>query len=433
MAAHFSRCSMLATAVCVLTLSATAFASGPVEHVLFSFPRPSPNAGSPDGGLVADASGNLYGTTVYGGNGYGTVFELSPPTAPDGSWTETVIHAFDPKNTTDGAYPQSTLIFDTAGNLYGTTMWSTHGWGSVFELSPPATAAGAWTEKLLRNFPANSSQGTSPEGKLIFDTAGNLYGTTTSGGAGTQCGSQTGFGCGTVFKLKPPTTPSAGWTENVLHSFAVTSGDGFTPGTSLVLHNGALYGTTTNGGEYGDGTIFQLVRQNGVWVENILHSFSGSDGAGPVGGLIVDSAGNFYGTTKRGGVGYCNEKGCGTAFELSPPAAPGDPWQETTLYVFPGSSRGGGPNAALIRDKSGSLYGTATAGGFKDNGVVFKLIPPATAGGPWTEVVVHAFGTFTGDGMFCDGELILMNGKGLFGTTAEGGANGAGTIFNISF
>jgi uncharacterized repeat protein (TIGR03803 family) len=414
----------IATLICALLLSTTTFASGPVEQVLFSFLR----AGSPNGGLVADSSGNLYGTTVYGGKTFGTVFELSPPTVAGDSWTETVIHVFDPKTTADGKYPESTLIFDPVGNLYGTTAESTNGWGSVFELSPPATAGGTWTEKLLVTFPRNSI----PQGKLIFDDAGNLYGTTTSGGAGTRCGSQTGFGCGTVFKLKPPASPGASWTETVLHSFAVTAGDGFTPGTSLVLRNGALYGTTTNGGANEDGTIFQLARQNGVWVENILYNFSGSDGANPVGGLIVDSAGNFYGTAKRGGVGYCNGRGCGTAFELSPPAAPGDPWQETTLYVFPGSSRGGGSNAALIRDRNGNLYGTGTAGGFKNNGVVFKLVPPATAGGSWAGIVVHAFDPFAGDGAFCDGELILMTGKGLFGTTPAGGANDSGTVFNIS-
>jgi|SRR5579863_1612939 uncharacterized repeat protein (TIGR03803 family) len=430
MPARSSSFAVVLAFVCISMFSANSFASGPVEQVLYDFPYGT----APSSGLISDSAGNLYGTTRYGGNGYGTVFELSPPTTSGGAWTETVLYAFNPFNIIDGAYPFSTLIFDKAGNLYGTTSVSSHGYGTVFELSPPTTAGGAWTRKLLMDVPVDGSKGTNLQGNLIFDSAGNLYGTTLSGGAGTTCGARKGFGCGTVFELKPPTKAGAGWTETILHSFAVAAGDGFTPGTALIIRDGILYGTTEKGGANGDGTVFQLARQSGSWVETILHNFTGTDGATPVGRLIADSSGNFYGTTYDGAnAGGSGAQGCGTVYELSPPAISGGAWQETTLYSFTGSKDGSNPYVGVIRDNVGDLYGVTTYGGFKNNGVVYKLLAPAEAGGAWSQVTLHVFDAVTHDGAGPAGDLILLDGKGLFGTTYGGGTAPGGTVFNITF
>ncbi len=217
MPARFSTLAAMLIFVCTSIFSVNTFASAPVEQILYDFPYGT----APSSGLIADSVGNLYGTTRYGGYAYGTVFEFSPPTTSGGAWTETVLYAFNPNVIIDGAYPFSTLVFDKSGNLYGTTSISSHGYGTVFELSPPATAGGAWTRKLLMDVPVDGSKGTNLQGNLIFDAAGNLYGTTLCGGAGTLCGSRKGFGCGTVFELKPPVKAGAGWTETILHSFAV--------------------------------------------------------------------------------------------------------------------------------------------------------------------------------------------------------------------
>ena len=430
MPARFSTLAAMLIFVCTSIFSVNTFASAPVEQILYDFPYGT----APSSGLIADSVGNLYGTTRYGGYAYGTVFELSPPTTSGGAWTETVLYAFNPNVIIDGAYPFSTLIFDKSGNLYGTTSISTHGWGTVFELSPPATAGGAWTRKLLMDVPVDGSKGTNLQGNLIFDSAGNLYGTTLSGGAGTLCGSRKGFGCGTVFELKPPVKAGAGWTETILHSFAVTAGDGFTPGTALIIRNGILYGTTEKGGANGDGTVFQLARQSGSWVETILHDFTGTDGATPVGRLIADPSGNLYGTTFNGAnAGGDGNQGCGTVYELSPPAVAGDPWQETTLYSFTGATDGSNPYVGVIRDSLGNIYGVTTYGGFKSNGVVYKLLAPTEAGGTWSEVTLHVFDAAIHDGAGPAGDVILLNGKGLFGTTYGGGTAPGGIVFNITF
>ncbi len=418
----------------------SAFASGPREKVIYSFQ--DSNGTHPDGenattGLVADQAGNLYGTTRGGGNNAGcscgTVFELSPPTTQGGAGAEKVLYSFA-GGSNDGANPSSTLIFDHAGNLYGTTLGGgSNNTGTVFELSPPATQGGSWTESVLFIFPADSSQGSWPQGKLAFDGVGNLYGTTLFGGSGVAPNCDVG-GCGTVFELTPPATQGRAWTQSVLYNFGVVTGDGILPG-GVILRQGALYGETVSGGTGGSGTVFQLVRKNGSWSENVLYDFTGSDGSDPTGGLISDSAGNVYGTVHSGGTGNCIGY-CGAVFELSPPAVSGNPWQLTTLYSFTGGTDGAPPAAALLRDTSGNLYGTAGAGGRKNqytsnNGTVFKLSPPAVAGGAWTETVMHAFGgTVIGDGTLPLSELILVKGA-YFGTTYQGGSLNFGTVFGV--
>ena len=412
-----------------LMATANTFGSSPVEQTLYSF------AGFPDGNnpyyaaLVADKAGNLYGTTYSGGSdascSCGIVFELSPPKTAGGAWTETILHSFR-GSPNDGDGPFNTLIFDKQGNLYGTTCCGgeVNGTGTVFELSPPANPGGTWTETILYVFPNDQSQGVSP-GKLTFDGMGNLYGATVDGGK---------FNAGTVFQLKPPKTPGGAWTERLLYIFGSVANDGTNPGTALVFYSGAIYGTTGSGGADFHGTIFQLVAKNGSWSENTLYTFTGIEGGSAVGALVVDGAGNLYGTAVNGG--FSNRTncvtGCGSVFELSPPAVAGDPWQETTLFIFDGDRRGGRPYGGVIRDKLNNLYGTTSVGGVKNLGVIYKLTPPLVSGGAWTASVLHVFhGSVVGDGSFPLGSLILFNGV-FYGTTEYGGSNGLGTVFSLT-
>ncbi len=298
---------------------------GWTEKVLYSFCSQTncADGAEPYAGLIFDTAGNLYGTTYYGGaytfcyGGCGTAFELTPTVG--GSWTEKVLHSFN-QNGTDGFYPSASLIFDTAGNLYGTT-WEggsgTYPLGTAFELTP--TAGGGWTEKVLHSFNFNGTDGVQPLAGLIFDAAGNLYGTTLDGGP---------HAYGTVFVLTP--TAGGGWTEKVLHAFG-NPGDGAELYAGLIFDAaGNLYGTTVNGGTSdncrsynnlpGCGTVFELTSAGGVWTETVLHSFNdnGTDGFYPEAGLILDAAGNLYGTTFEGGTYSCIGYGCGTVFELTP-------------------------------------------------------------------------------------------------------------------
>ncbi len=327
---------------------------GWTEKVLHSFGNGSDGV-NPLSGLIFDAAGNLYGATWLGGvHSLGTVFELSP--AGDGRWTEKTLHSFG--NGSDGTQPLVSLIFDTDGNLYGTTYeGGIHGDGTVFELSPKQ--GGSWTEKVLHSF-GNGTDGSFPlyGVSLIFDTAGNLYGTTYEGGI---------HGLGTVFELMP--SGGGDWTEKVLHSFGGGS-DGISPYASLIFDTaGNLYGTTFEGGIHNGGTVFELTPDGGGdWSEKVLHNFgNGADGTTPFASLI-DAAGNLYGTTTGGGL-----HGAGTAFELSPQE--GGSWTETVLHSFGNSTDGAYPYSGLIFDRAGNLYGTTWEGGIHAAGTVFEITP----------------------------------------------------------
>ena len=413
----------------ILMLAASAFAGGPSEQVLYSFQYSTGD--QPYAGLVADKGGNFYGMTAWGGVNFdGSVFELSPPATAGGAWTGAVLYSFLGGDN-DGAQPYGGLILDRQGNLYGAThAGGSNNNGAIFELSPPATKGGAWTETVLFLFPTDGSQGTWPMGTLSMDATGNLYGTTWYGGSGSGLYCPVG-GCGVVFELMRPASQGGSWRMNVLHNFGAVSGDGDEAGLALVLQSGAIYGTAQSGGANGCGVIFQLVQQNETWIENILHTFVCSDGAQAVAGMIVDSAGNFYGTGRSGG-----STNNGVVFELSPPAVSGDPWQETTLYSFTGHYDGGLPYGGVIRDSKGNLYGTASGGGFnnnqsRNNGTVFRLSPPTVSGRAWKEGVLHAFtGATSGDGAEPLGNLLLYKGA-FYGTTLGGGSPGPGTVFSV--
>jgi len=308
------------------------------------------------GSLVADAAGNLYGTTDYGGaSNEGVVFQLSPPKGGKKAWAEKVLQSFDGTN---GGYPEVGLIADGAGNLYGTTIFGgANGDGVVFELSPPKEGKKAWTETVLQTF--DGANGQAPTGNLTADGAGDLYGATEAGGPN---------GNGVVYELSPPAEGQTDWTETVLQSF-----ESYAPNGSLIVDGaGNLYGTTALGGTNGDGSVFELSPPTGgktTWTQTVLYSFDGADGNAPFGGLIKDTAGNFYGTTVGGGA-----NSWGVAFELSPPKQGKKAWTEKVLQSFDGTN-GKYPEAGLIVDSEGNLYGTTYEGGANDDGVVFKVTP----------------------------------------------------------
>jgi uncharacterized repeat protein (TIGR03803 family) len=275
------------------------------ERLLYAFH--AGEGSSPVAGVILDASGNLYGTTVAGGaggctDGCGTVFKLTPTTK--GLWRETLLHTFQAN--TDGMWPYSALIFDSAGNLYGTTFGGgAYAAGSVYELKPSGSA---WNESILYSFEPNGSDGTSPSAALLLDSSGNLYGTTVAGGI---------YSGGTAFKLLPAST---GWTERILHSFGA-SGDGSTPYAPLVMNSaGKLRGTTSGGGANGNyGTLFSLEYLGSAWDEFPSYSFddNGSSGYGPYFGALLLINGSYYGTTPYGGT-HCGAVGCGTVYMVTP-------------------------------------------------------------------------------------------------------------------
>jgi uncharacterized repeat protein (TIGR03803 family) len=337
---------------------------GWTEKVLHSFNDNGIDGEVPYAGVIFDTAGNLYGITTAGGaDGHGTVFELTPTAG--GAWAEKILHSFNTTPGKDGYTPYGGLIFDTAGNLYGTTVTggaNTH-YGTVFELTPQT--GGGWKEKILHSFNDNGTDGFAPFASLVFDTAGNLYGTTDQGG--TPNGSDLAFG--TVFELKAEA--GGHWAEKVLHTFVENGTDGNAPQASLILDAvGNLYGTTYLGGAYGVGTVFELTPEaGGLWTEAVLHSFqqNGTDGWSPYANLILDS-GNLYGTTTQGGTGV------GAVFELTP--AGGGIWTESLPYSFiQNGSEGANPWGGLILDTAGNFYGTTVAGGTYGGGTVFEIKP----------------------------------------------------------
>jgi uncharacterized repeat protein (TIGR03803 family) len=340
------------------------------------------DGGAPFGGVVMDANGTLYGTAYAGGvNNEGVVFKLTPPGPSHPTWTETVLHNFSYDwvyKIHDGASPCSGLIMDASGALYGTTIGGGatnqfgYGYGTVFKLSPPAPGKSTWTETVLYYF-AGGADGQSPSSGLTIDSSGALYGTTHYGGGGTcQDGWGNVVGCGTVFKLTPPGAGKATWTETVLHRFS-GSPDGGLPGGTLRLDaSDALYGTTYRGGTADGGTVFKLSPPAAgqiAWTASILHSFTGPEGAGPQGGVIADAAGRLYGAASGGGAGY------GVVFRLSPPVPGQIAWAEAVLHNFDILTSGDNPAYGLVADAQGHLFGTAYYGGTGLGGTVFEVTP----------------------------------------------------------
>ena len=374
--------------------------------VLYSFAG-SPDAAYPRAGLTRDKAGNLYGTTLRGGSSnLGTVFKIDP------RGTETVFYSF--AGGEDGATPSAGLIQDTAGNLYGTTGEGGHNTGTVFKIDPSGT------ETVLHRF-TKRMDGRWPVAGLLRDKAGNLYGTTHQGGTGSCYTS----GCGTVFKV------SKTGKETVLYSFTGGTTDGCLPYGGVILGAaGNLYGTTYGCGASDYGTVFKISKTG---TETVLHSFAGgsSDGAYPASGVIMDAKGNLYGDTEGGGIDcFGNNYGCGSVYKLSRSGT------LTVLHNFSGgSSDGAGPYGGLIFDSAGSLYGDTTLGGdpsCPNNGygcgTVFEI---DTSG---TETVLYTFCTVTscpdGDGPF--GDVIRDTEGNRYGTAYEGGSDNYGTVWKLT-
>jgi len=403
------------------------------EEVIYGFSG-SPDGSSPFAGLISDAKGNLYGTTSSGGavgapyDIYGTVFELTP--GPGGTWTEKVLHSFG-VTSTDGIEPYAGLVFDAAGNLYGTTsLGGANNDGTVFELTP--ASGGTWTEKVLYSFGATSTDASQPKrGSLIFDAKGNLYGTTKFGGPNevdNGGGVSTG---GTVFELSPGT--SGTWKEKVIYNFGASATDGANPIGGVVMDaKGNLYGTTPYGGASNSGAVFELTpTSSGGWTEVILHSFvlNGTDGTLPAASPILDAKGNLYGTTYGGGSNQYYG-GFGVVYELS--SSSSGVWTEQILHSFDAVTTDGDyPYNSLVFDAAGNLYGTCSSGLY-GYGIVFQLVPASS--GPWTENVLHFFQP-NPDGQDPYSSLLFDTQGNLYGTTSTGGPNGsgvAGTVFEIA-
>ena len=315
------------------------------ETVLYSFGGPGDGA-NPYGGVALDASAqNIYGTTLGGGScGSGTVFRL---TRSGSEWKEAILHSFCGNK--DGSSPNAGVLLDPGKrgccSLYGTTeTGGTYGFGTVFGIS----SSGKY--QVIHSFcRINCTDGNLPEGGLILDKSGNLYGMTSGGGSNSL---------GTVFEIS---RSGSNWTETVLYNFCSLSGclDGDSPfyASLTIKADGTIFGVTYGGGASNNGTVFQLVGSGSNWTETVLHSFQGgdADGAQPKGTLAIDSAGNLWGTTHEGGPGPCNNLGCGTVFEL---AFENGRWSETVLYDFQGKGDGAYPESGLVLDKSsGKLYG----------------------------------------------------------------------------
>ncbi len=378
------------------------------------------DGGSPQSTLIFDGAGYLYGTTANGGgkigckhSGCGAVFKLSP----DG--TVTLLHAFVGKRYGDGAEPRGGVFADQAGSLFGTTVSGGlrchrqihigYGCGTVFELAPDGS------ETVLYAFKAERD-GIFPFEGVTSGKNGNLYGTTNIGGI-VGCSS---LGCGTVFKVSPDGR------EKVLHAFTGGSDGGF-PVAGLISDSAEnLYGTASAGGNSGCGgsgcgTVFKLT-SNGT--QTVLYTFTGgSDGASPAGGLVIDAAGNLYGTTAGGGGIGCGGYGCGTVFKLAPDGT------QTVLHAFGGGSDGNEPLAQVIADSAGNFYGTTYVGGGTECGgtgcgTVFKI---ASNG---VETVLHAFAGRS-DGQYLSGGVVADKNGNLFGTASGGGEYGYGTVWEI--
>jgi uncharacterized repeat protein (TIGR03803 family) len=423
--------ALIATAI-VLTVAPGLWAVSSVKEHKF---QGVPDGSEPDGALVSDGAGNFYGTTAGGGRSScafsapfcGTVFKMSP--GEDGGWKETVIYRF--KGGADGAGPEGALIFDAAGNLYGTTVTGGNdevcngeGCGTVFKLSPNQN--GGWTETILHRF-LGSTDAQEPGLGVVFDKLGNLYGSA-GGGCIEECN-------GTIFKLAPNTDGT--WKESILYTFMGGTDGGF-PSALVVDGAGNLFGTSSSGGgTCSCGTVFELSPStNGSWQKTVLYSFTdGLDGGIPSSGVTFDGAGNLFGETFDGGSFACPVSGCGVIYELSPESGG---WKFSVAYTFNGldGAKGSQPSGGLALDANGNFYGATDIGGLatcnngNGCGTLFKLSPKAGGGFSFTRIFV--FNGASGASPFAG---VIADAVGnLYGTTFAGGDPNCncGVVFTVT-
>ena len=382
-----------------------------------------------EGGLILDSRGDLFGTASGDPIGQlGTVYEAQ--LLANGTWRHNVLYRFLGGN--DGENPNAGVIFDSAGNLYGTTQNgganscpydATLTCGTVFELTP--TPTGGWTEKQLYNF-GPYPDGDHPNAGLVSDAAGNLYGTTAGGG----------IAWGTVFQLTPGLNGT--WTESILYQFS-NGNDGFGPSALVRDSKGNLYGFTFGGGATQSGTIFELTpTTDGIWTYHLVYTFcsktSCADGEEPT-GITLDSQGNLYGVAEAGGKVPCADSygGCGTIFKLV--RGTGDAWGFRLLHTFCKTNQcvdGAFPLGAPVQQADGTFYGITMLGGVNNQGTLFSLVHPSSA---WVLTSLYSFcpsfpATCT-DGQYPGGKLALDGSGNLYGTTPTGGQRD-GVVFQVT-
>jgi len=388
-----------------LTVVAPNAAQAQNYHLLYTFTGGLDGA-QPYAGVTIDRFGNLYGTTHSGNQGtnWGNVYELQ---SRGGGWVFRALGLFD------GAL-ESGVVFGPDGILYGTSPnnISQYIHGYVYDIRPPVNSfchavICSWDSTVLYGF-SGGTDGWAPRfGSLVFDHAGNMYNTTSLGGAN---------GDGVVFEMS---RSGSGWTEQPIYSFS--GPDGAKPYSGLVFDSvGNLYGTTTQGGQFGNGAVFELSPSGNSWTEQVLYSFQGpSDGSAPTGALIFDQAGNLYGTANNGGTG-----GGGTVFELS---HSGGSWSFNLLHSFTGGPNCG-PWGALNFDAQGNLVGTTVCDGANNDGNVFRL---TNSGGTWSYSSIYDFTGGT-DGRFPYCNVVFDSAGDMFGTAYGGGTYHQGTIWEIT-
>jgi uncharacterized repeat protein (TIGR03803 family) len=411
--------------------AAPALARGQAQ-ALYSFAGP-PDGAAPGAPVLVGKTGALFGTTVNGGlfdgsiDGYGTVFELTPPAGAGAPWQESVLYRFT--GGSDGGFAAG-LTPGPSGSLYGVTHnGGTAGAGVVYKLSP--SAGGAWQQTVLHEFGTGAgTDGAIPYGSVIVGAGGALFGTTLVGGK---------YNNGTIFML----TQAAGgaWSETRLYDFTGHA-DGGRPQAALLADSaGALYGTASMGGgpgcNGGCGTVFKLTppaSTGAAWTQSVLHTFTGLDGALPTNPLIADADGAFYSTTNAGGVAAAGP-GFGTVFKLSPPAVPGGDWTLATLYTFTGGALDGdNAGGGVIFGPGGALFGTSHAAQDQAEsfGDIYKLTP-STPGAAWTFSLVSRFsGPAAAEGNATWANLTAGPGGALLGVTVAGGTHADGTVFEIT-
>lgn len=398
--------AVLVIVVGVVSVFSAVAAQGQTETVLYTFCASGfgcSDGAIPNSPLTPDGKGNFYGATVTGGTGpdecCGTVFELSPNGS--GGWIETVLYSFTGYEGL--SYPTGSLVFDSAGNLYGTAEGNgAHGWGAVFKLSPGSVGA-SWTETTLYSF-AGGTDGANPSSGVVIDAAGNLYGTTGAGGSG---------GSGTVFELSPS---GGGWTEQVIYNTDTSWYAGLTMDSG-----GSIFGVSQS-------QVFELqTNGSGRWNPIVLHTFNANKSGrklrtAPNGTLAFDKAGNIFGTNTGGGA-YKR----GAVFELTP--GKNGKYKERTLYDF-GSMPGDGayPLAGVVLDGAGNVYGATTEGGINNSGAVFELVAPVGKGSYQGKTLWSFNGT---DGDSPEYSLIMDSVGNLYGTTTYGDGNPDGACYGL--
>jgi len=408
---RFFRLGCLSMMVLAVLLMAGALQAQTFQ-VLHKFTAQGDGA-NPSAGMLIDRGGRLYGPTSTV-SAFSTAYKLSPAGE---DWVLSSLHELP-----DGA---NAFVFGPDGAIYGTTSYGGQGdcsegggCGTVFKLQPPASTCRStscpWIETVLYRF-QGGTDGWFPSSGVVFDRVGNLYGVTAHGGTGT--GNCDGIGCGTVYELSPS---SNGWSETVIYNFQGAD-DGWWPVAGLIIDAaGNLFGTTLSGGP-GGGALYELSPSHGGWFETNLHEFVGNDGTYPVGTLTFDASGNIYGVTTGGGTG-----GGGTVFEL---AHPGN-WTYSVLYDF---AEFAGPDAPLSFDSQGNIYGVTVEGGVNGYGSVYKL---SSSNGSWVLTDLHDFNIT--DGMNPNGGLVLDANGNIYGTAMNGGgffttcALGCGTAWEIT-